>query len=91
MAARAAVERGGVSPEEIDHVIFGNAQQTSSDAIYLARHIGLGAILLTLLPDLMRGFDEWRMAAYGIILVAMVTLRPQGILTRCTLAYAQHP
>ena len=51
----------------------------------------LGAILLTLLPDLMRGFDEWRMAAYGIILVAMVTLRPQGILTRCTLAYAQHP
>jgi acetyl-CoA acetyltransferase family protein len=30
-----------VRPDEIDHVIFGNAQQTSADAIYLARHIGL--------------------------------------------------
>src|SRR5918996_5400727 len=40
-AGRAAIERAGVHPEEIDHVIFGNAQQTSTDAIYLARHIGL--------------------------------------------------
>ena len=41
IAGRAAIERAGVRPEEIDHVIFGNAQQTSPDAIYLARHIGL--------------------------------------------------
>ena len=41
IAGRAAIERAGVRPEEIDHVIFGNAQQTSADAIYLARHIGL--------------------------------------------------
>ncbi|HXL27512.1 MAG TPA: hypothetical protein VN952_12580, partial [Chthoniobacterales bacterium] len=41
IAGRAAIERAGVRPEEIDHVIFGNAQQTSADAIYLGRHIGL--------------------------------------------------
>jgi acetyl-CoA acyltransferase 2 len=41
IAARAAIERAGVRPDEIDHIIFGNAQQTSADAIYLARHIGL--------------------------------------------------
>ena len=41
IAGRAAIERAGARPEEIDHVIFGNAQQTSADAIYLARHIGL--------------------------------------------------
>ena len=41
IAGRAGIERAGVRPEEIDHVIFGNAQQTSADAIYLARHIGL--------------------------------------------------
>jgi acetyl-CoA acyltransferase 2 len=41
IAGRAAIERAGVRAEEIDHVIFGNAQQTSADAIYLARHIGL--------------------------------------------------
>ena len=40
-AARAAMARAGVSPEEIDHVVFGNVLQTSSDAVYLARHTGL--------------------------------------------------
>jgi acetyl-CoA acetyltransferase family protein len=43
LAAQAAVKRTGVRAESIDHVIFGNALQTSSDAIYLARHIGLRA------------------------------------------------
>jgi acetyl-CoA acetyltransferase family protein len=42
-AARAAIERSGVAPEEFDHVIFGNVLQTSSDAIYGARHVGLKA------------------------------------------------
>ena len=41
VAARAALERGGIKPEEIDHVVFGNVLQTSADAVYLARHIGL--------------------------------------------------
>ncbi|MCH7477552.1 MAG: hypothetical protein IIA14_05570 [SAR324 cluster bacterium] len=41
IAARGALDRSGVTPAEIDHVIFGNAQQTATDAIYLARHIGL--------------------------------------------------
>ena len=40
-SARAAMARAGVSPEEIDHVVFGNVLQTSSDAVYLARHTGL--------------------------------------------------
>ena len=39
-AAVGAIERN-IAPAAIDHVIFGNALQTSSDAIYLARHIGL--------------------------------------------------
>jgi acetyl-CoA C-acetyltransferase len=42
-AARAAIERSGVPPESIDDVVFGNVIQTSSDAIYLARHAGLRA------------------------------------------------
>jgi len=43
VAARAAVERSRVEPAEFDHVIFGNALQTSGDAIYGARHVGLKA------------------------------------------------
>jgi acetyl-CoA acetyltransferase family protein len=41
MAARAALERTKVAPEEIDHVVFGNVLQSSSNAIYGARHVGL--------------------------------------------------
>ncbi len=43
IAARAALERSRVAPEEIDHVIFGNVIQSSSNAIYGARHVGLKA------------------------------------------------
>lgn len=42
-AARAALERTGVRPEWVDHVVMGNALQTSGDAIYGARHVGLKA------------------------------------------------
>jgi acetyl-CoA acetyltransferase family protein len=40
-AAQAALERSGVPRESIDEVVFGNVIQTSADAIYLARHVGL--------------------------------------------------
>jgi len=42
-AATEALSRSGVSAESIDHVIVGNALQTSGDAIYGARHVGLKA------------------------------------------------
>src|ERR1051325_9895434 len=42
-ASVAALERANVSAADIDQVFFGNVLQTSSDAIYLARHIGLRA------------------------------------------------
>lgn len=43
LAARGAISRSGLEPAEFDHVIFGNALQTSGDAIYGARHVGLKA------------------------------------------------
>lgn len=43
IASRAALESAGVPADAVDHVIFGNALQTSADAIYLARHVGLQA------------------------------------------------
>jgi acetyl-CoA acetyltransferase family protein len=43
IASRAAFVRTGVKPEWIDHVVVGNVMQTSSDAIYGARHVGLKA------------------------------------------------
>jgi acetyl-CoA acetyltransferase family protein len=43
LASRAAMERAGVAPEMVDHVVFGNVLQTSADAVYGARHVGLKA------------------------------------------------
>jgi acetyl-CoA acetyltransferase family protein len=42
-AAKAALEKSQVKPEWINHVVIGNAMQTSPDAIYGARHVGLKA------------------------------------------------
>src|SRR3989449_6867949 len=43
IAAKAALETTGVAPDEVDHTVFGNALQTSGDAIYGARHVALKA------------------------------------------------
>jgi acetyl-CoA acetyltransferase family protein len=42
-ASREAIRRSGVDPAEIEHVVFGNVMQTSGDALYGARHVGLKA------------------------------------------------
>jgi acetyl-CoA acetyltransferase family protein len=52
IASRAAMERTGVKPQEVDHVVFGNVLQTSSDAVYGARHVGLKAGLPIEVPAL---------------------------------------
>ncbi len=43
IASKAALERSKVAPDAIDHVVMGNALQTSVDALYGARHVGLKA------------------------------------------------
>src|SRR6202050_542854 len=43
IAGKAAIERAAIDSQEFDHVVFGNAQQTSGDALYGARHVGLRA------------------------------------------------
>ncbi|MFL5302432.1 MAG: acetyl-CoA C-acetyltransferase [Anaeromyxobacteraceae bacterium] len=51
-AAKAALAQAGVPAEDYGHVIFGNVAQTSPDAIYLARHVGLRAGLPVAVPAL---------------------------------------
>lgn len=42
-AAKAALSQAHVDAKLVDQVVFGNVMQTSADAIYLARHVGLRA------------------------------------------------
>ncbi|HZR30728.1 MAG TPA: acetyl-CoA C-acetyltransferase [Terriglobales bacterium] len=43
IASKCAIQRAGLEPGEFDHAVFGNAQQTSGDALYGARHVSLKA------------------------------------------------
>lgn len=43
IAGKEAIQRAGIDPKEFDHAVFGNAQQTSGDSLYGARHVGLMA------------------------------------------------
>ncbi len=52
LAAEAAIARAGVPKELIDDVVFGNVVQTSADAAYIARHIGLRAGMRVDVPAL---------------------------------------
>jgi len=52
IAARAALQRSGIPPDRVDHVVFGNAMQSSANALYGARHVGLKAGLPETVPAL---------------------------------------
>jgi acetyl-CoA acyltransferase 2 len=43
IASQEAIRRSGIDPKEFDHAVFGNAQQTSGDSLYGARHVALKA------------------------------------------------
>jgi acetyl-CoA C-acetyltransferase/acetyl-CoA acyltransferase 2 len=72
ISAKATLAQAGVSADKVDHVIFGNVVQSSADAIYLPRHIGLkagvpvnvGALLVNRLCG--SGFQSWTSAVQMI-------------------------
>ena len=40
----------------------------------------IGAVVLTVLPELLRGLSDYRMLIYGLLLVVLMHIRPQGLL-----------
>ena len=52
VAATEAIRRADVDPKQFDHVVIGNAQQTTNDALYGARHVALKAGLPIEVPAL---------------------------------------
>ena len=73
LAAKATLEQAGLSPDKVDHVVFGNVVQSSADAAYLPRHIGLkagvpvsaGALAVNRLCG--SGFQSWVSAVQMIL------------------------
>ncbi len=73
-AAREALRRSSIDPGQVDHAIFGNALQTSGDAIYGARHVALKAGVPKEVPALTvnrlcgSGFESIIQGAHRILL-----------------------
>ena len=44
--------------------------------------LSVAAVILTVLPEMLRGFDEYRMLLYSIILIAVMLFKPSGLLGR---------
>ncbi len=85
LAAAEALRRSHTEPGEIDHVIFGNALQTSGDAIYGARHVGLRAGVPKEVPALTvnrlcgSGFESIVQGAHRILLGEAKTVLAGGM------------
>src|SRR5487761_834873 len=91
VAAKEAVKRANVDPGEIEHVVFGNVMQTSADAIYGARHVGLKAGLKIETPAVTvnrlcgSGVESISQAAQRILLGEAKTVLAGGMenMTQC--------
>ena len=76
-----AAKIGVVFPQSFDILVSINAL-----ALIILGGMGniagvvVGAIVLVGLPELLREFAEYRLLIYGAVLVAMMLLRPEGLL-----------
>ncbi len=76
-----ASKQGTVSPDSFDFVV-----SVMVLAMIVLGGLGniagaiLGALVLSLLPELLRGFDVYRMLLFGLAMVFIMLFRPQGIL-----------
>lgn len=70
----------------IDPTSFASDQSTLILIMIIFGGIGsipgsiIGAVVLTLVPELLRDLMEYRMLIYGVVLVFMMLVRPQGLL-----------
>lgn len=85
IAAKEAIKRSGVDAGEVEHVVFGNVQQSSSDAHYGARHVGLKAGLKVETPAVTvnrlcgSGMESISQAAQRILLGECQTVLAGGM------------
>ncbi len=64
----------GESVDQLLYVVFGGSQVVAGPIF--------GSIFLTVIPELLREFADYREMFYGILLLIMMIFRPQGILTK---------
>jgi len=77
-----AAKQGTISPDSFDFVV-----SVMVLAMVVLGGLGniagviLGAFILSLLPELLRGFDSYRMLLFGASMLIIMLLKPQGLLS----------
>ena len=76
-----AAKQGTITPDSFDFIL-----SVMVLAMVVLGGLGsvagaiLGALVLGTLPELLRGFEQYRMLAFGAVMIAMMRWRPQGLL-----------
>lgn len=76
-----AAKQGTISPDSFDFIL-----SVMILAMVILGGLGsirgaiLGAFVLTLLPEMLRGFQIYRMLLFGLALILMMIFRPQGLM-----------
>ena len=76
-----AAKQGAITPDSFDFVL-----SVMVLAMVVLGGLGnplgviLGALVLTVLPELLRGFAVYRMLIFGVTLILIMRFRPQGLL-----------
>ena len=78
-----AAKQGTITPDSFDFIL-----SVMILAMVVLGGLGsirgaiIGALILGTLPELLRGFEQYRMLFFGVAMIAMMRLRPQGLLRR---------
>ncbi len=76
-----ASKQGTVSPDSFDFIVSVMVlSMVVLGGLGSIRGVVLGAFALSLLPELLRGFEVYRMLLFGLAMILIMILRPQGIL-----------
>ncbi|MBI3312095.1 MAG: branched-chain amino acid ABC transporter permease [Candidatus Omnitrophica bacterium] len=76
-----AAKQGTITPDSFDFVL-----SVMVLAMVVLGGLGsvpgaiIGALVLGTLPELLRGFEQYRMLVFGLVMIIMMRLRPQGLL-----------
>ena len=75
-----AAKQGTITPDSFDFILSVMIlSMVVMGGLGSIRGAIVGALVLGTLPELLRGFDQYRMFLFGLAMIAIVRLRPQGL------------
>ncbi len=76
-----AAKQGTITPDSFDFILSVMVlAMVVLGGLGSIRGAVIGALLLGSLPELLRGFDQYRMLVFGLAMIVVMRLRPQGLL-----------